>query len=77
LRYLWIIFNACIWTFIFGLSRIFASMFESNKGKTLGHCARLWGKFILFFTGVKYSVKGLNNLDPKVAIFLLVIMLQL
>ena len=65
MRYLWIIFNACIWTSIFGLSGIFASIFESNKGKTLGRCARLWGKFILFFTGVKYSVKGLNNLDPK------------
>ena len=57
--------NACTWTFIFGLSGIFASIFESNKGKTLGHCARLWGKFILFFTGVRYSVKGLNKLDPK------------
>ena len=65
MRYLWILLNACIWTFIFGLSGIFASIFESNKGKTLGHCARLWGKFILFFTGVKYSVKGLNKLDPK------------
>ncbi len=65
MRYLWILLNACIWTFIFGLSGIFASIFESNKGKTLGSCARLWGKFILFFTGVRYSVKGLNKLDPK------------
>ena len=65
MRYLWIILNACFWTSIFGLLGIFASIFESNKGKTLGHCARLWGKFILFFTGVKYSVKGLDNLDPK------------
>ncbi len=64
MRYLWIILNACFWTSIFGLLGIFASIFESNKGKTLGHCARLWGKFILFFTGVKYSVKGLDNLDP-------------
>jgi len=59
------IFNAAIWTSFFGLLGIFASIFESNKGKTLGQCARLWGKFILFFTGVRYSVKGLNNLDPK------------
>jgi len=65
LRYIWIIFNAAIWTSFFGLLGIFASIFESNKGKTLGHCARLWGKFILFFTGVRYSVKGLDNLDPK------------
>ena len=65
MKYIWIIFNAAIWTSFFGLLGIFASVFESNKGKTLGHCARLWGKFILFFTGVRYSVKGLDNLDPK------------
>ena len=65
MRYIWIIFNAVIWTSFFGLLGIFASIFESNKGKTLGYCARLWGKFILFFTGVRFSVKGLNNLDPK------------
>ena len=65
MRYIWIIFNAAIWTSFFGLLGIFASIFESNKGKTLGHCARLWGKFILLFTGVRYSVKGLDNLDPK------------
>ena len=65
MRYIWIIFNAAIWTSFFGLLGIFASIFESNKGKTLGHCARLWGKFILFFTGVGFSVRGLDNLDPK------------
>ncbi len=65
MRYIWIIFNAAVWTSFFGLLGIFASLFESNKGKTLGHCARLWGKSILFFTGVRYSVKGLDNLDPK------------
>ena len=65
MRYIWIIFTAAIWTSFFGLLGIFASIFESNKGKTLGHCARLWGKFILFFTGVRYSVRGLDNLDPK------------
>ena len=65
MRYIWIIFNAAIWTSFFGLLGIFASVFESNKGKTLGHCARLWGKFILFFTGVRFSVRGLDNLDPK------------
>ena len=65
MRYIWIIFNAAIWTSFFGMLGIFASIFESNKGKTLGYCARLWGKFILFFTGVRFSVKGLDNLDPK------------
>ena len=65
MRYIWIILNAAVWTSFFGLLGIFASLFETNKGKTLGYCARLWGKFILFFTGVRYSVKGLENLDPK------------
>ena len=65
MRFVWIIINAAIWTSFFGLIGIFASLFESNKGKILGHCAKLWGKFILFFTGVKYSVNGLENLDSK------------
>ena len=65
MRFIWIIFNAAVWTSFFGLLGIFASLFESNKGKILGHCARLWGKSILFFTGVRYSVRGLDNLDPK------------
>ena len=65
MRYLWVLFNAAIWTAVFGLSGIFASIFESNRGKTLGRCARLWGKYILFFTGVRYSVKGLEKLDPN------------
>ena len=29
----------------------------------LGFCANLWAKLILFFGGIKYSVKGLENLD--------------
>ena len=31
----------------------------------MGYCARLWGKFILFTCGIKYEVKGLNNLNPN------------
>ncbi len=65
MRYFWVLCNAAIWTTVFGLSGILASIFESNKGRTLGHCARLWGKFILFFTGTRYSVKGLEKLDPN------------
>ena len=36
-----------------------------NKGRTLGHCARLWGKFILFTCGIKYKVTGLSNINPN------------
>jgi len=59
-----LVFNTFFWATFFGIIGIFASIFESNKGYTLGHCARLWGKCILFFCGIKYSVKGLENLNP-------------
>ena len=65
MKFIWVILNAIVWTTIFGLSGIFISLFESNKGYALGHCARLWGKFILFFCGVTYKISGLKNLDPN------------
>ena len=49
----------------FWIIRNFLTTFESNKGRTLGHCARLWGKCILFTCGIKYKVTGLNNLNPN------------
>tara|TARA_B100000929_G_scaffold100203_1_gene78891 strand:- start:1916 stop:2623 length:708 start_codon:yes stop_codon:yes gene_type:complete len=64
LRYLWVLFNTAVWTTVLGLSGILASFFEPRRGRTLGHCANLWGKIILFFSGVKYTIKGLENLDP-------------
>ena len=65
MRAFWALLITVIFTFIFGLSGIFISFFESKKGRALGHCARLWAKSILFFTGVKFSIKGLNNLDKN------------
>ncbi len=65
MKLFWVLINVVIWTTIFGLSGIFISFFESNKGYALGHCARWWGKFILFFCGVDYKVIGLDKLDPK------------
>ena len=65
MRASWAFLITVIFTFIFGLSGIFISFFESKKGRALGHCARLWAKSILFFTGVKFSIKGLNNLDKN------------
>jgi len=64
LRYLWVLFNTAVWTTVLGLSGILVSFFEPRRGRTLGHCANLWGKLILFFSGVKYTIKGLENLDP-------------
>ena len=64
MRYIWIIFNAAIWTSFFGCWE-FSPLFLNQIRERLLDCARLWGKFILFFTGVRFSVKGLDNLDPK------------
>jgi 1-acyl-sn-glycerol-3-phosphate acyltransferase len=66
LRVLWAFLVTVLWTILFGLSGIFLTIFESNKGRVLGHCARLWGKFILFSCAIRYKVKGLENLDPNV-----------
>ena len=65
MRFLWVLLNTVIWTLFFGLPGIFLTFFEKNKGRILGHCARNWAKFILFFSGIRYSVKGLENLDPN------------
>ena len=66
MRILWASVWTVIWTIVFGLSGIFLTYFESNKGRILGHCARLWGQFILFTCGIKYKVSGLNNIDSKI-----------
>ena len=65
MKYYWLIFNTVIWTIVFGLSGIFASFFEKDKGKILGVCARNWGKAILFFSGIKWSVTGLRNINSN------------
>ena len=64
MRVLWAFFITVLCTLIFGLSGIFLTIFEKNKGRTLGYCARLWAKSILFLCGVSYKVRGLNNLAP-------------
>lgn len=65
MKYYWLILNTIIWTVFFGLSGIFASFFEKNKGEILGVCARNWGKSILFFSGIKWSVSGLKNIKSN------------
>ena len=65
MRVLWASICTVLWTIVFGLSGIFLTIFESNKGRSLGHCARLWGKFILFTCGIKCKVTGLSNLNPN------------
>jgi len=65
LRYFWLVINAAFWTTFFGLCGIIASFFEKDKGRILGHCARIWGKTILLFCGIRYRVDGIENLDLR------------
>ena len=65
MRIIWFFITTAILTIAIGVSGIILTIFESNKGRILGYCARIWGKCILYFNGLKYSVKGLENLDPN------------
>ena len=65
MRYLWVLINTAVWTTVLGSFGILISFIEPTKGRTLGFCANLWAKLILFFGGIKYSVKGLENLDSN------------
>ena len=64
MRYFWVLFNTAVWTTILGLTGIIITLFESKQGRTLGYFATIWAQLILFFGGVSYSVKGLDNLNP-------------
>jgi len=48
-----------------GFIGIVISIFEPSQGKTLGSIARFWAKIILFFSGIPYTINGLENLDTK------------
>ncbi|MAV89594.1 MAG: hypothetical protein CMG05_03285 [Candidatus Marinimicrobia bacterium] len=62
---LWLLIHTVIYTIIFGMSGAIASLFESNKGRIFGHCARIWGKLIVFFSFIPVKIDGLSNLDQK------------
>ena len=64
MRTIWVIINLIIWTVILAGGGLILSIFEW-KGRILGQVAHIWSKIILTVAGVKYSVKGLDNLDPK------------
>ena len=55
--------NTALWTTVLGFFGIAVSIFETKKGKFLGKCARIWAKIILFCSGIKYTVKNLDNLN--------------
>ena len=63
MRYFWIIINTIFWTAILGTAGILCSLFESERGKTLGKCANIWAKLILLIGGISFSAEGLKKLD--------------
>ena len=64
MRTVWTILNLVVWTIIIGVICLIVSIFE-RRGKIIAKLARLWAKIILTTAGVKYIVKGLDNLDPQ------------
>lgn len=64
MKTIWVIINLIIWTVILAGGGLILSIFEW-KGRILGQVAHIWSKIILTVAGVKYSVKGLDNLDSK------------
>lgn len=58
--YFWVI----IATFVFGLTAILFSFF-SKTGNSVHHVARLWGRSILWVSGLRVKVVGLENIDSS------------
>lgn len=64
MRTVWVLFNIVFWTVILAGGGLILSIFEW-RGKIMAQVAHTWSKFILAAAGIKYSVIGLENIDPK------------
>jgi 1-acyl-sn-glycerol-3-phosphate acyltransferase len=51
-------------TFVFGLTAILVSFF-SKTGNSVHHVARMWGRSILWVSGLRVQVIGLENIDAS------------
>lgn len=51
-------------TFVIGCTAILFSFF-SETGNSVHHVARLWGRSILWISGIKVKVDGLEHIDPE------------
>jgi len=59
----------CIYTAVMGSLSIASSLVDSS-GRMQHGCARIWSRMILWTSGVRLSVRGLENIQPGVrAIF--------
>jgi len=55
----------CIYTAIMGTISVASSLVDST-GRMQHGCARIWSRLILWTSGVRLTVKGLNNIKPGV-----------
>lgn len=64
MRTVWLVINLVVWTVILGSLGLILAIFEW-RGKILGKFARIWSKLLLWAAGIKYTVRGYENLDAK------------
>ncbi len=63
-RTLWIVFHMTIATILIGFIVILVGYFDHKKNIT-GIFGRLWGRWVLWSTGINYTITGLQNLEPN------------
>ncbi len=63
LRLIWVFLNTVFFTAIFSIVAVIVGIFNPYSGWTNG-IIRTWARVILWVSGVKVRVKGLNNIDP-------------
>ena len=70
IKSIFFIINVVFWTFLLGSLAILLG-FIDRKGKLISFGIRLWSKILIFFSGVKIKIIGLDNLEKIKIIFLL------
>jgi len=62
IRLIWILLNLFVSTIGIGLLIITFGWLDSQK-KYVGKLPRLWGIWFLYISGIKYTIKGIENID--------------
>tara|TARA_X000001036_G_scaffold136236_1_gene129014 strand:- start:3482 stop:4201 length:720 start_codon:yes stop_codon:yes gene_type:complete len=64
IKSIFFIINVVFWTFVLGTLAILLG-FIDRKGKLISYGIRLWSKILIFFSGVKIKIIGLDNLEKN------------
>ena len=64
MRTTWIVLNMTIATVFIGFVVILVGYFDHKKNIT-GIFGRMWGRWVLWSTGINYTIRGLQNLEPN------------